>query len=102
MAASWSVCYGVGRLWLTASAALLVILVAGILLGRHYAVPSLSRLLLYAAALTGPVVLVPTTMLSFGKTGRQAWARALAIAVAGSCLGLVCGYLIVVFGLRGW
>lgn len=99
IAASQAVCHGLGRLWLTASVALLLILVGGVLLGRYYAVPSLSRLLLYAVALTGPVVLVPTTMLSFSTPGRPAWARVFPTAVAGACLGLVFGYVIVVFGL---
>lgn len=102
IAASLSARHGLGRLWLTASMALLLILVGGVLLGRYYAVPSLSRLLIYEVARTGPVVLVPTTMLSFVTSVRGDRARALSMAVAGACLGLMCGFVIVVFGLRVW
>ena len=101
VAASWAAPHGQRRLWLTASATLLVIAIAGVLLGRYYAVPSMSRLLLYAVALTGPIVLVPTTMLSFMK-GTRSTSAALPTAVLGACLGIVSGFVIVVFGLRVW
>jgi len=102
VAASWAAPHGPSRLWLTAMATLLLIAVAGVLLGRHYAVPSLSRLLLYTVALTGPIVFVPTTMLSFTTGTRSTLATALPTAVLGACLGFVCGFVIVVFGLRVW
>lgn len=102
VAASWAAPHGRRQLWLTAIATLLLIAIAGVLLGRHYAVPSVLRLLLYAVALTGPIVLVPTTMLSFIKGTRSTSATALPTAVLGACLGIVAGFVIVVFGLRVW
>jgi hypothetical protein len=102
VAASWAAPHGPSRLWLTAVATLLLIGAGGVLLGRHYAVPSVSRLLLYAVALTGPIVLVPTAMLSFTTRTRSRLATALPTAVLGACFGVVCGLVIVVFGLRVW
>jgi len=102
MAASWAVCRGPRRLWSTASGALLLIVAGVVLLGWHYAVPSRSRLVLYAVALTGPIVFVPTVMLSLATATRTTWARALPTAALGACLGLACGYLIVVYWLRVW
>lgn len=102
MAASHAVSRGLGRLCLTGSVALLLVLAAGILLGRHYAVPRLARRLTYMAALAGPVILVPTATLSFMTPARPPWARVLPAALTGTSLGLVCGYLIVVFVLGAW
>lgn len=103
MAASWTVSHGgLLRLWLMGSATLLLIAVAAILLGWHYAVPSLARLLLYAMVFTGPVVVVPTVLLSFSKGPGSGWAGRLPVAVLGACIGVVCGWVLVVFGLGVW
>ena len=103
VAASWAVTRGgPHRLWLTGSATLLLIAAAAVLLGRHYGVPSLARLLLYAMAFTGPVVVVPTVLLSFSKAPGPAWAGRLPVAVLGACVGLICGWVLVVFGLGVW
>jgi hypothetical protein len=102
VAASWAAPHGRNRLWLTAIASILLIVVASAFLGRHYTVPSLPSLLLYAVALTGPIVFVPTTMLSLTIRTRSTLATALPTAVLGACLGFACGFVIVVFGLRVW
>ena len=102
MAASWSMGRGFGRLWLTASVALLLVLTGSVALGRYFAVPSLSRLLIYAGALTGPIVLVPTVMLCTVTPGTSPWSKAFPTAIFGACVGLVCGFVIVVFGLGVW
>ncbi len=101
VAAGRAVRHGQGRLGLTAAGALLLIAVGSVLLGRFYRVPSVGRLLLYAGALMGPVVFVATTMLSFAA-GRSSPRKALPTAIAGACLGLVCGFAIAVFWLRVW
>ena len=93
---------GAHRLWLTASGALLFVVVAAVFLGRHYAVPRLPRLLLYALAFTESLVLVPTVLLSFQRMAGLASAGALRAALLGACIGLLCGYAIVVFGLGVW
>ena len=102
VAASWAARRGPARLWLTAAAALLLIAIGGALLGLYYAVPSLSRLLVYAVALTGPVVFVPTTILSLAGTKRSTLAKSFPMAILGACLGLACGFVIVVYGLGVW
>ena len=103
VAASWAVSYGgPRRLWITGSATLLLIAVAGSVLGRHYAVPSQTRLLLYAMAFTGPVVVVPTVLLSFSRAHAPTWPGRLPVAVLGACIGVICGWILVVFGLRAW
>ena len=100
--ASWSMSHGLLRLWSTASLVLLLVLAGSVALGRHYAVPSMSQLLIYAAAFSWPTVLVPTTMLTLLVSARSAWSKTFPTAVAGACLGQVCGLLIVVLGLRAW
>ena len=94
--------HGPGRLWFTAAAAMLLIALGSVLLGRYYSVPSVSRVLLYAVALTGPAVLVPTTMLSFAPVRALTLAKALPIAILSACLGLALGLVIVVFWLKVW
>ncbi len=102
VAASWAVSHGGGRrLWFTGSATLLLLVAVGVLLGQHYAVPSLARLLLYKMAFTGPIVIVPTVLLSFSKA-RPTWAGRLPVAVLGGCIGSICGWVLVVFGLGVW
>jgi len=102
VAASWAAPHGRSRLWLTATATLLLIVAGGVLLGRYYAVPSVPRLLLYAVALTGPIVIVPATMLSFTTGTRAQLATALPTAALGAGLGVVIGFVIVIFGLWVW
>jgi len=102
IAASRSMGGGVRRLWSTASVALLLILAGAVALGRYHAVPSLWRLLMYAAALTGPVVLIPTVLLTVVPPRGAVGSKTLPTAMVGACLGLVCGFVIVVFGLGIW
>lgn len=103
VAASWAVSHGgPRRLWLTGSVTLLLVVVAVVILGRHYAVPSFARLLVYAMVFTGPVVVVPTVLLSFTKAPRPAWLGRLPAALLGACIGVVCGWVLLVFGLGVW
>lgn len=102
LAASRVARHGPGRLWWTASGFLLFIVIGGVLLGRHYSVASVSRLLLYLAALTGPIVILPTAMLSRAGTTRSTMAEAFPTAIFGACFGLMCGFVIVVWGLGVW
>lgn len=93
--------HGRVRLWL-AAAALLVLVVAGALvLGWLNDVPSVARVVVAGVALAGPGVLVPSALLSLGSPASTP-KRALAMALVGTCLGLACGFLIVVFGLGVW
>ena len=94
--------HGPARLWLTASGFLLLIVVGGVLLGRHYSVPSSPRLLLYLVALTGPIVVFPTALLSLVTATRSTMAKAFPTAILGACFGFLCGFVIVVWGLGIW
>lgn len=99
VAANWAVRDSQGRLWLTAGIAMALIVLGSGLLGRYYSVPSPGRLLLYTMVLAGPVVLVPTSILSFAAAKQPKVATALPTAILGAVLGLVFGIVIVVFGL---
>ena len=102
MAVSRVACHGPARLWLTASGFLLLIVIGGVFLGRHYSVQSIQNLLLYLIALTGPIVVVPTALLSQATATRSTMSKAFPTAIFGACFGLVCGFIIVVWGLGVW
>ncbi|HJX16010.1 MAG TPA: hypothetical protein VJ386_09770 [Candidatus Deferrimicrobiaceae bacterium] len=103
MAASWAVSHGgLHRLWLMGSATLLLIAVAAVPRGMYYGVPSLARWLLYAMTFTGPAVIVPTVLLSFSKAPGTTWAGRLPVAVIGVCIGILCGWVLAVFGMGRW
>jgi hypothetical protein len=102
IALSWAAPKGQGRLWLTAVVFLMLIALAGVFWGNYYAVPSLSRLLLYFGGLTGPVIIIPTLMLSRSTTSKSTMAKAIPTAFIGACLGFVCGFVFVVYGLGVW
>lgn len=90
------------RLWLTGAAALVLIAAAALGLGRYFGVPSYARLLLYMMAFTGPVVVVPTVLLSFSSGPRPTWTGRLPMAALGTGVGFVCGWLLTVVGLGVW
>jgi hypothetical protein len=81
---------------------LLFIAGGGALLGLSYGVQNLQLPIVYALAFFGPIVAVPTTILSAAAATRSTPARSLSTAFLGACLGLACGFLIVVFGLGTW
>ena len=102
LAASRVARHGPGGLWLTACGFLLLIMLGGVLLGSHYSVTSVSRLLVYLVVLTGPIVILPTALLARPATARSTMAEAFPTAIFGACFGLVCGFVIVVWGLGVW
>lgn len=89
---------GPRRLWGAGAVALLAIVALAVLAGRYYAVPSTARVVLYEFALLAPSVILTNVLLSSGPTSVPSAAR----AIAGAGVGLVCGYLLVVFGLGVW
>ncbi len=93
---------GAGRLGIAALCALSIVALAATFLGWWYAVPSFARLLAYAMALTGPAVLLPTVLLWGRIAAGAARDGALATALLGALAGSVCGFLLVVYGLRVW
>ncbi|OLC14526.1 MAG: hypothetical protein AUH29_10030 [Candidatus Rokubacteria bacterium 13_1_40CM_69_27] len=101
--ASWAVRHGgQPRLGAVAAGALMLVALAALLAGHRYAVPSMPRLLLYALAFMGPIVLVPTVLLwrqaAIGAT-RNAM---LGTALLGALAGLLCGWVLLVYGLGVW
>jgi hypothetical protein len=102
MAASWAAPQGLGRLWLTAFVALLLI-VGGIgFWGNYKSLPNLPRIMLYFGSLTGPTVIIPTVMLSRSLSSRSTFTKALPTAFLGACLGFACGFVIVIYGYGVW
>ena len=101
--ASWAVRHGgPPRLGLVAAGALILIVLAALLVGHRYAVPSVPRLLLYALAFLGPIVLVPTMLLWRQAATEAARNAALGTALVGALAGLLCGWLLLVYGLGVW
>ena len=93
---------GYPHLALVAASALGLIVVAATLLGLAYAVPSIPRVVVYTVAFFWPVVIVPTVVLAGVPALRQRHAAALTIAVVAAIVGLCAGWMLAVFGLRGW
>jgi len=95
----WAARRGRGALAATAGATLMLVVLAALLLGQRYAVPSIPRLLLFALAFLGPAVVLPPLLL---------WPRAgaggptLSLALLGTVAGLLAGWVVVVFGMRVW
>lgn len=93
---------GARRLWLTAVGALLLVVAVAGLAGQSYAVPSVPRLVLYVVAFTGPVVVVPTLVLSWRMIADLPAGARLAAAVIAGCVGLAGGFFLTVFGVGVW
>lgn len=80
---------------------LLVICGAGVMLGVYHSVPSIPRLLLYALTVTLPAVLLPTLLLALCQHDANS-GRTFGVALAGAMVGLLCGWLLAIYGLRVW
>lgn len=93
---------GVRRLWLLCTLTLLGILLIAIGLSLRYRVPSAARVALYLLAFCGPSILLATGLLSLRSTVTSAPVNQLAVAFAGSIVGLGLGFIVVVYGLRVW
>ena len=90
---------GRGALLATAAAALAVILTGALLLGLSHAVPSIARLMLVTLLFMAPAVLLPPVLLWRRATVRE---PAMGLALAGAAVGLLMGWVLVVFGVRVW
>ena len=101
--ATWAVRgQGSGTLWVVAIGLLLAVVLSAVLISLWYDVPSVLRVILYALTFCGPVVLLPTVLLSFSKTRGVALRASLPIALVGTVLGLGCGFVLVIYGLGVW
>ena len=95
----WAARRGRGAVLAAAGATLGLVVLAALLLGQRYAVPSIPRLLLFALAFLGPAVVLPPLLLwRPAATGGPA----LSLALLGAVAGLLGGWVLVVFGLRVW
>ena len=94
--------HGSAPLWWTATGYLLLVVTGGVFVGLYYSVPSLPVLLLYLVALTGPILVIPTVLLARTATAQTTTVKALPIALVGEGLGMVCGFVLVVWGLGVW
>lgn len=101
-AAAWAAGRGRAHLAGLAALSLAVIVLGALLLGLHYAVPSVLSVLLFAVAFVGPAVILPPLLLWRRSPGRPAAGGALGRALLGTVAGLLAGWVIVVFGLRVW
>jgi len=85
-----------------AAFALLLVVAAAVALGFRYAVPSMQRLIVFMLVLAGPVIIVPILLLAHGDGAKVSASRTFARALLGGSVGLLCGLIIAVFGLRVW
>jgi hypothetical protein len=87
------------RLWLMSGASLALIVLAAFILGRQHGVPNVERMVLYLMALLGPIVIIPTLLLSFPNKIEMPWATRLLTALVGALIGAFCGWALLVFAL---
>ena len=93
---------GLRWLWLLCAFALLALLLLAVLLSTTYSVPSVWRVVLYVLAFVGPSILFATGSLTVASAIERALPAQLVTAFAGSLVGLVVGYVVVVYALGRW
>jgi hypothetical protein len=98
IAATWARGGGPRRLWFTGVAALGLIVVVTMFLGRQYAVPNLPWLVVVTIVVTAPIVIVPTVLLSVASPPGSGWVGRLAMATIGAFVGLIGGQLFMILG----
>ena len=101
VAAAWAAGRGRAHLAGVAGLALAFIVVAALVLGQYYAVPSIPSLVLFKVAFVGPAVVLPPLLL-WWRAGSVMPGGTLRLALLGTVTGLLAGWVIVVFGLRVW
>ena len=93
---------GLRRLWLLCALALLAVLLLALLLSAVYSVPSVWRVILYFLAFLGPSILFATGALTLASGFARTLLVHLITAFAGSMIGLVAGFIVVVYVLGVW
>ena len=102
-AAAWAAGRGRAHLAGVAAVALAIVVLSALVLGHHYAVPSIPRLLLFKVAFVGPAVVLPSLLLwPRAAAGGAVGGASMGLALIGTIAGLLAGWVIVVFGLRVW
>jgi hypothetical protein len=93
---------GFRRLWLLCALALLAVLVVALLLSAVYSVPNTWRVILYFEVFVGPSILFATGSLTLASGFARTVLVQLITAFAGSIIGLVVGFIAVVYVLGVW
>jgi hypothetical protein len=93
---------GLRRLWLQCALALASVIILALLISIAYSVPSASRVVLYSLAFIGPSILFATGSLMLSSIFTRALVVQLMTSLFGSGIGLVVGFVIVVYVLRVW
>jgi hypothetical protein len=81
---------------------LLLLLLLALLLSAVYSVPSVWRVILYFLAFLGPSILFATGALTLASGFARTLLVQLITAFARSMIGLVAGFIVVVYMLRVW
>ncbi len=93
---------GLRWLWLLCAVALLALLLVALLLSAVYSVPSVWRVVLYSLGFVGPSILFATSLLTLASGFARTFPFQLITAFAGSMIGLVVGFVVVVYALGVW
>jgi hypothetical protein len=93
---------GLRLLWLLCALTLLAVLVVALLLSAVYSVPSVWRVVFYFGAFVGPSILFATGSLTLASGFARTVLVQLSTAFAGSIIGLVVGFIAVVYVLGVW
>jgi hypothetical protein len=93
---------GLRRLWLLCALAHLPVLLLALLLSIVYSVPSAWRVIFYFLAFLGPSILFATGSLTLARGFARTLLVQLITAFAGSIIGLVVGFIVVVYVLGVW
>ena len=93
---------GLRRLWVLCALALLAVLVVALLLSAVYSVPSMWLVVFYFLAFLGPSILFATGSLTLASGFARTVGVQLVTSFAGSMIGLVVGFVVVVYVLGVW
>ena len=101
--AVWALMVGGLRwLWLLCALALLALILLALLLSAVYSVPSVWRVITYFLGFVGPSILLATGSLTLASGFARTLALQLITAFVGSMVGLLVGFIAVVYVLGVW
>ena len=103
MVAVWALRVGGLRtLWVLCALALLAVLLLALVLSAVHSVPNTWRVILYFLAFIGPSILFTTGCLTLASGFAKTLPLQLITAFVGSMVGLLVGFIAVVYVLRVW
>ena len=102
-AAVWALRVGGLRLlWSLCALALVAVVLLALFLSARYSVPSVWLVILYSLGFVGPPILFATASLTLASGFARTVLVQLITAFAGSIIGLVVGFIAVVYVLAVW